>query len=89
MRSATGHHIRELVAGALARLTDGPVHVAATLLFRLALLVWSAEEIASDVNWFCRLRGVAGASYAVVAMEPGLASRFPGGAWLSVTPAGA
>ena len=66
-----------LAAGVLAQMTDGPAHGAATLLSRLALLVWSAEEIASGANWFRRLLGLAGASYALAALKRGAGTREP------------
>jgi hypothetical protein len=64
-----------LVAGALARMTGGPARAAATLLARLALLVWSAEEIARGANWFRRLLGLAGASYVLTAPARGGGTR--------------
>ena len=69
--------IATLIAGAVARMTDGPAHAAATLLSRLALLVWSAEEIASGANWSRRLLGVVGASYAITAPRGGDGPRGP------------
>ncbi len=69
--------IATLAAGALARMTDGPAHAVATLLSRLALLVWSAEEIASGANWFRRLLGLAGASYALTELTRGAGTRDP------------
>jgi hypothetical protein len=66
-----------LVAGALARITAGRARVAATLLSRAALLVWSSEEIVSGANWFRRLLGLAGASRALTAPMRGAGPRDP------------
>ncbi len=55
--------ITAMLAGAIARTTHGPLSRNAMMLSRLALLVWSAEEVVSGANWFRRLLGVAGAAY--------------------------
>ncbi|HEY6399310.1 MAG TPA: hypothetical protein VIX82_17840 [Solirubrobacteraceae bacterium] len=59
--------ITAMLAGAIARTTHGPLSYNAMLLSRLALLVWSAEEVVSGANWFRRLVGVAGAAYGLAA----------------------
>lgn len=50
------------LAAAVARGTRGRTAVAARVASRLALLVWSAEEIADGANWFRRLLGIGGAA---------------------------
>jgi hypothetical protein len=57
--------IAALLAGALGRQARGPLSRNATLLSRLALLLWSAEEMATGVNWFRRLLGTMGGVYAL------------------------
>lgn len=54
-----------MLAGALGRTARGPLSRNATLLSRLALLLWSAEEMATGVNWFRRLLGTMGGVYAL------------------------
>ncbi|HKO27714.1 MAG TPA: hypothetical protein VJU80_09670 [Solirubrobacteraceae bacterium] len=54
-----------VIAAAIARGTRGRTAAAATLVSRLALLAWSAEEIFKGANWFRRLIGIGGATYAV------------------------
>jgi hypothetical protein len=54
-----------VLARAIARTARGPVSRNATLLSRLALLLWSAEEMATGVNWFRRLLGTVGGVYAL------------------------
>jgi hypothetical protein len=58
--------IAAVVASAIAAGTHGRTSSAARLLARLALIVWSAEEIVDGANWFRRLLGVSGAAWAVV-----------------------
>lgn len=48
-----------MAAAALARLTGGPVRRYASLLSRLALLLWAYEEVVAGVNLFRRLLGAA------------------------------
>jgi hypothetical protein len=38
---------------------------------RLALLVWSAEEMVDGADWFRRLLGVSGAAWAIAGRMPG------------------
>ena len=59
-----------MLAGAIGRTTRGPLSRNATLLSRLALLLWSAEEMATGVNWFRRLLGTAGGVYALAKLKP-------------------
>ena len=66
------------LAAAVARMTDGPARSRAALLSRLALLVWAAEEIKSGANWFRRLLGLAGASYALTGAARGARTRGRG-----------
>lgn len=56
-----------MVAATIARTTHGPTSHQATQLSRLALLVWSAEEITTGVNWFRRSLGVAGVALTLAA----------------------
>jgi hypothetical protein len=69
--------IATLLAGGIARVSEGRAHDAAALAWRLALLVWSAEEVLSGANWFRRLLGVGGACTAVVGPSPGAPRRSP------------
>ena len=57
--------IATIVAGAIAYGTRGQTSLAARLVSRLALLVWSVEEIVDGANWFRRLLGAGGATLAV------------------------
>jgi hypothetical protein len=57
--------ITALAAGLLARATGGETARIAGIAARLALLVWSVEEVASGANWFRRALGVAGGTLAV------------------------
>jgi hypothetical protein len=57
-----------LLAAAIARATGGRTSSAARLVSRLALLVWSAEEIADGANWFRRLLGLGGAASGVAGL---------------------
>jgi hypothetical protein len=52
-----------MLAGGIAATTHGALSRNAQLLTRLALLVWSAEEITTGANWFRRLLGLAGGVY--------------------------
>ncbi|MDQ6819257.1 MAG: hypothetical protein M3076_02775 [Actinomycetota bacterium] len=61
--------IASMLAGTVARATDGPLSRNAMVLSRLALLVWSAEEIATGANWFRRLLGVAGGAYGLARLR--------------------
>jgi len=55
--------ITAILAAAFARTSHGPRAQRAVQLSRLALLVWSAEEIATGVNWFRRSLGIASGAY--------------------------
>lgn len=57
--------IATVIAAAIARGTHGRTAAAATLVSRLALLVWAAEEIFDGANWFRRLLGIGGATLAL------------------------
>jgi hypothetical protein len=57
--------VTALVAGVLARATEGETARIAGVAARLALLVWSAEEVASGANWFRRALGFAGGTLAL------------------------
>jgi hypothetical protein len=61
--------IAAMLAGAIGRTARGPVSRGATLLSRLALILWSAEEIATGVNWFRRSLGTAGGVYALANLK--------------------
>ena len=61
--------IAAMLAGALGRTARGALSRNATLLSRLALLLWSAEEMATGVNWFRRLLGTMGGVYALVKLK--------------------
>ena len=58
-----------MLAGALGRTARGPLSRKATLLSRLALLLWSAEEVATGVNWFRRVLGTMGGVYALAMLK--------------------
>jgi hypothetical protein len=58
-----------MLAAAVARATHGSHSDKATQLSRLALLVWSAEEIATGANWFRRLLGGAGGAYTLAMLK--------------------
>jgi len=57
--------IATILAAAIARGTHGQTSSAARLVSRLALLVWSAQEIVDGANWFRRLLGMGGAAWAL------------------------
>lgn len=57
--------IATILAALIARNTRGRTRAAATVVSRLALLVWSAEEIFEGANWFRRLLGIAAAPFAI------------------------
>jgi hypothetical protein len=61
--------VTAIVAEVVARVTDGSPSRDAMLFSRLALLAWSAEEIASGANWFRRLLGVAGGAYSLTTLK--------------------
>ena len=63
--------IATILAAAIAHGTRGRTAATARLASRLALLVWSAEEIADGANWFRRLLGVGGAAWAVAELAGG------------------
>lgn len=58
-----------MLAGAIGRTARGPLSRSATSLSRLALLLWSAEELATGVNWFRRLLGILGGVYALAKLK--------------------
>jgi hypothetical protein len=58
-----------ILAGVIGRTARGPLSRKATLLSRLALLLWSAEEMATGVNWFRRSLGTVGGIYALAMMK--------------------
>jgi hypothetical protein len=60
-----------VLAGAIAHRTRGRPAAAATLVSRLALLVWSAEEIFEGANWFRRLLGIGGAVCGIAELARG------------------
>jgi hypothetical protein len=62
-----------VAAAAVARGTHGPTAAGATLVSRLALLVWSAEEIFEGANWFRRLLGIGGAAWGIAELARGRA----------------
>ena len=61
--------IAAMLAGAIGRTARGPLSRNATLFSRLALLLWSAEEMATGVNWFRRLLGTVGGVYALAKLK--------------------
>jgi hypothetical protein len=63
--------IATLLAAAIAGGTRGRTSRAASVVSRIALLVWAAEEVFDGANWFRRLLGVGGAVYAVAELAPG------------------
>lgn len=63
--------IATILAAAIARTTRGRPAAAAWLVSRLALLVWSAEEITDGANWFRRLLGVGGAAWGFAELARG------------------
>jgi hypothetical protein len=58
-----------MVAAAIARTSHGATSHQATQLSRLALLVWSAAELTTGVNWFRRSLGVAGVAYTLATVK--------------------
>jgi hypothetical protein len=63
--------IAAVLAGAIARGTRGRTAATAGLVSRLALLVWSGEEIVDGANWFRRLLGAGGAAWAIAELARG------------------
>lgn len=63
-----------MLAAVAGRAAEGRLSQRARVVSRLALLVWSAEEIASGANWFRRALGVAGGAYGAFALRRELAS---------------
>ena len=63
--------IATALAAAIAFRRRGSTSSAARLVSRLALLVWSAEEIVDGANWFRRLLGVGGATCGVAQLASG------------------
>lgn len=56
-----------VLAAAIARGTRGQTAAAAALVSRLAVLVWSAEEIVDGANWFRRALGAGAATWQISA----------------------
>lgn len=56
--------IAAVVAAVIARGARGRTAALATLVSRLALLVWADEEIFQGANWFRRMLGMGGATLA-------------------------
>lgn len=63
--------IATIVAAAIASGTRGRTSSMASRVSRLALLVWSAEEMVDGADWFRRLLGVSGAAWAIAGRMPG------------------
>ena len=63
--------IATIVAGAIPYGTRGQTSFVARLVSRLALLVWSAEEIVDGANWFHRLLAVGGAAWGITGLARG------------------
>jgi len=63
--------IASALSAAIARGTHGQSAAAARLVSRLALLVWSGEEIFAGANWFRRLLGAGGAAWAIAELARG------------------
>lgn len=60
-----------VIAAAIASGTGGRTSSAAKLVSRLALLIWSADEIVNGANWFRRLLGLGGAAWATTELARG------------------
>jgi hypothetical protein len=60
-----------VLAAAIAGGTRGRTSSAANLVSRFALLVWSSEEILDGANWFRRLLGAGGATWALTGLARG------------------
>ena len=65
--------IATVLTAAIARGTRGRAASAASLVSRLALLVWAAEELADGANWFRRMLGASAATLAVAQLARGRA----------------
>lgn len=61
--------IAAMLAAAFARTTHGSRSHRAMQFSRLALLVWSAEEITTGANWFRRALGVVTGAYTLGALK--------------------
>jgi hypothetical protein len=61
--------IAAMLAAAIARTTHGSRSRNAMQLSRLAMLVWSAEEITTGANWFRRLLGTAAGAYSLATLK--------------------
>lgn len=57
--------ITAAAAAVIARNASGETARGAEFVSRVALLVWSAEEVLDGANWFRRLLGAGAAAYAV------------------------
>src|SRR5947209_15906359 len=79
--------IAAMLAGAIGRTAGGPVSRSATLLSRLAVLLWSAEEMATGVSWFRRLLGIVGGVYAFAGLKRQVRQGQPR-LWSAEKPAG-
>jgi hypothetical protein len=60
-----------VIAAVIARSARGRTAAGAALVSRLALLVWSGEEIVDGANWFRRLLGIGGATLALAELARG------------------
>ena len=58
-----------MLASAFARTTNGPRSQNAMQLSRLALLIWSAQEITTGANWFRRSLGIVAGAYSLGALR--------------------
>ncbi len=55
--------IAALLAGGFAQTTSGRSRIAGLAVSRIALAVWSYQEIVSGANWFRRLLGMGAGAY--------------------------
>jgi hypothetical protein len=61
--------IAAMLAGVIGRTARGTLSRKAMLLSRLALLLWSAEEMATGVNWFRRSLGTVSGIYTLAMLK--------------------